>query len=189
VRKYSDKEVGQILAKATALQSGSTDLSATGGTTLAELQRVADEVGIDPKMIERAASELDTLRQTTASKRSNTVLLEQSVTGEISEETWEDFVTILRTATGSPGKFEVSARKMEWIGGGEAESMVLSVTTRQGRSQLRLLGDNTGATVGVGVVGFFGDIAIRRGVLAGCSRSRPPIVASDSRRTCATEGH
>jgi hypothetical protein len=154
VRKYNDKEVGQILAKAAALQSGSSEISTPEGVTLAELQRVADELGIDPKMIDRAATELDTLRQITASTQSNTVLLEQTVTGELSEETWEDLVTKLRAFAGSAGKTETTPRKREWIGGGETQSLVFTVTTRQGQTHLKLMGDNSGASVVKGMLGF-----------------------------------
>jgi hypothetical protein len=145
-RKYSDKEVGQILSKAAALQSGSASFTSPEGTTLQELQRVAREVGLDPLMIERAATELEGLRRSTSGPKANVVLLEQAVDGGLVEAAWEQLVTAMRAHSGKPGKIEVRGDIREWTGGSNSESFMLSATNHQGRMDLKLLGDTSGWT-------------------------------------------
>jgi len=152
-RRYSDKEIGKILSKAAALQSGAGDFANAEGATLAELQRVAGEVGLDPAMVERAAIEVDSARTFTTGANSNSVLLEQSVGGELSDEAWERLVTCARSFTGSRGKIDSNPQTREWFGRSEIESTLLSGTNRQGRVQLSLLGDGSGATTLTTLVG------------------------------------
>jgi hypothetical protein len=59
-RRYGDKEVGLILRRATEFQRQEPASAAEGGgLTLAELEEIAAEAGIDPRHLRRAASELD----------------------------------------------------------------------------------------------------------------------------------
>jgi len=160
-RKFNDDEVGQILSKAIALQAGDSGSTASQGTSLEELMRVAAEIGIDASAIERAAVEVSSSRSVTASPDSNTVLVEQSIPGELSDEAWEELITAVRTFSGTAGKSEIGALSREWIGGGEMETLVLTGLSRSGRTQLKLLGDNSGITAftmvkGLGAIVFGG---------------------------------
>jgi hypothetical protein len=59
-RHYADDEVKAILRRATELQeSGPTGAALPGGTSLTELEAAAQQAGIDPQMVRRAAHELD----------------------------------------------------------------------------------------------------------------------------------
>lgn len=62
-RRYSDKEVEALLARAVEL-SRPTEGSAPrqSGTSLSELERIAAEAGLSPEALRRAAAELDSLR-------------------------------------------------------------------------------------------------------------------------------
>ena len=59
-RRYSEKEIGLILRRATEFQRSEPSAADPTGLTLAELQEVASEVGIDPAYLRRAAAELET---------------------------------------------------------------------------------------------------------------------------------
>ncbi len=48
-RVYGDKEIGQILKKATELQAREPSAPSSSGLTLQELEEVAVEAGIDPR--------------------------------------------------------------------------------------------------------------------------------------------
>ncbi|HEU4642164.1 MAG TPA: hypothetical protein VFS44_06880, partial [Gemmatimonadaceae bacterium] len=61
VRRYTDREVRLILKSAVELQQrGADGDQPSGGLSLAELEQVAAEAGIDPAVVRRAASALDT---------------------------------------------------------------------------------------------------------------------------------
>ncbi|MEE8175809.1 MAG: hypothetical protein V3T97_04300, partial [Gemmatimonadota bacterium] len=58
-RHYTEKEVGLILRRATELQRSEPSARDPAGLTLAELEEVATEVGIDARYLRRAAAELE----------------------------------------------------------------------------------------------------------------------------------
>jgi hypothetical protein len=145
-RRYDDKEVGEILKAAAEMQSGLIDSSAPGGMTLTELQRVAGELGIDPEHIGRAARELGTSPKPSSRYKSDSLLIERTVDGELSDETWDELVTELRRFAGKPGKSEKAGNSREWTGKAGAGSVMLSATTRRGRTRLKLLADSNEAT-------------------------------------------
>ncbi len=155
-RIFSDKEVGEILRRAATIQSGSTEITTTDGTTLAELKRVAGEVGISSNLIGRAASELDQARTIIASASSNSVMVEQTLEGTLTDETWDRLVNSARAFTGKPGKSEFGSQTREWLDGSETGSIMLSGTNRNGRVQLKLLSDIGG---GIALIFTFGLVA------------------------------
>ena len=59
-RVYGDKEIGQILKRATEFQAREPSAPSSSGLTLPELEEVAVEAGIDPRFLQRAALELGT---------------------------------------------------------------------------------------------------------------------------------
>jgi hypothetical protein len=60
-RRFTDREIGLILGRAVELEEGSpsTGVSSARGLNLKELQEIAEEAGIDPGMIDRAAAEME----------------------------------------------------------------------------------------------------------------------------------
>ena len=146
-RRFDEKEVGQILSKAAAVQSGSSDPDSLRGITLEELQRVAQEVGLDPREIGRAAKSLESDRKVQRNRSANSVLLQQSVEGELSEEMWEQLVTAGRAFSGRAGRLVQNGATREWHSNEDAQTLLLSATTRNGRTQIRLLGDVSGAAI------------------------------------------
>ena len=149
-RKYDDTEVGQILSQAAATQTGSSDLVDTNGVTLQELIRIAEEVGIQPDHIRRAATDLDHKRRVQPSSNPNSVLMEQSVHGELSVEAWEQMITSAQSFTGKPGR----STQNEWRSGDGNNSVTISNTVRNGQTYLKLLGDSSGTVSWMWEVGF-----------------------------------
>ena len=60
-RRFTDREIGLILGRAVELEESSPSAGLPGGRglTLAELQDIAKEAGIDPGMVGRAVTELE----------------------------------------------------------------------------------------------------------------------------------
>ena len=57
-RTYSEREVAAIIERAAQAQQRGTDPDAPG-LTLAEIERVGREAGLDPALLRRAAAEVD----------------------------------------------------------------------------------------------------------------------------------
>lgn len=61
-RKYTDRQVRLILKSAVELQQRTErDDDPSGATSLAELEQMAAEVGLDSSLVRRAVAELDTV--------------------------------------------------------------------------------------------------------------------------------
>jgi len=168
-RRYDDKEVGEILKAAAEMQSGLAKSGSADGLTLDELQRVAAEIGINPAHIGRAANELDSLPKGKSSNKSDSILLEKSINGELSDEAWEELETELRRFTGSVGQTESSNGSREWTGNWDTGSITLSATNRRGRTRLRLLGNTSG----------YSALAVTIGIVCGILLPLVPIIVAN----------
>ena len=60
-RRFTDREIGVILRRAVEMEEGSPSSKVSGarGLTLKELQEIAEEAGISPAMVSRAATEVE----------------------------------------------------------------------------------------------------------------------------------
>ena len=60
-RRFTDREIGLILKRAVELDEGSSSKSVSNprGLALGELQEIAEEAGIDPRMVARAVAEIE----------------------------------------------------------------------------------------------------------------------------------
>ena len=145
-RKYNDKEVGEILKAAAEMQSGMLSSSGPEGLTLQELQKVATEIGLEADHIELAAKELLPTAQAKQANQSDALSIERNVRGDLSDESWQDLVAEMQSLTGQGGQVVSHEGTREWSGGSDLGSMVLSVTSRRGRTRIRLLGNTTGFT-------------------------------------------
>ena len=121
-RKYDEHEIARVIERAAELQEGAADRArqAERGLTLAELERVGVESGLDPAFIRAAAAEADAPgpRPDERSFRTTThVHAERWVPGPLQPEAWEETVAALRRyATGSAGQTERIGRAREWVG-------------------------------------------------------------------------
>lgn len=121
-RRYGDAEVAEIFqAAASPRASESRALSSTGGFSLAELQAIGGEVGIEPDRIAEAAAALD-VRPVAAPRRTylgmpvsvaRTVDLPRAPT----DHEWELLVAELRATFGARGKDRSSGGLRAWTNG------------------------------------------------------------------------
>jgi hypothetical protein len=125
-RRFSDKEIQAILARAAELQrrrgareaGGSQDSDSASGVSLAELQSVAREAGIDPALIREAAVELDhrppSGRFSIFLGENRTQQARRHLDAKLSEEDLEELLVTLDTVAGEAGHGTVSRSTLSW---------------------------------------------------------------------------
>lgn len=119
-RRYTDEEVAEIFRRATVLRPESrVPLAASDGMTLAQLEAIAQEAGIEPSRITTAAREIDA--PAAAPKRAVGVPISVSrsveLPREINEREWEFLVTRLRETFDATGKLESHGSLRTWSNG------------------------------------------------------------------------
>lgn len=119
-RRYNENEVSRLLKRATELQKSRATSPDPSGLTLAELEEVALEAGIDPGLLRRAAEELDTdtgplegwgPKLAGAPTR---VLLERTLPFEAPESVFAQLVPTIQIAADSPGQASQVGRALTW---------------------------------------------------------------------------
>jgi len=116
MKLYNRKEIGEILKKATE-NSSTDDSDLPNGLSIAELQRIASETGIDPEQIARAAAEIDVeVGENEPTflggpfSFSSQVLAE----GEITHGQWEEMLIYIREFFKSKGEVTTRGSVFEW---------------------------------------------------------------------------
>lgn len=116
LRRYSDQEVSLILRRAAELQVDQP--GAASGTSLADLEEIAREAGLDPALVRRAASDLATAAPAAAPSRflgaATRVHVERVVDGELSGDDLEALVDEVRRTFGEPGIVSALGRTVTW---------------------------------------------------------------------------
>jgi len=164
-RVYGEKEIGRILQRATELQHDEPT-APPAGMTLAELEEIAVEAGIDPRLLRRAARELDTTRTDgsiwTKVVGDEVVLVrETTLTGELEEEGFERVVAAIQMSSRDHGQPSLLGRTLTWRSETptKTRTMQVVVTSRDGATHVRLeenltqtaVGWMAGMTAGAGV--------------------------------------
>jgi hypothetical protein len=135
---WSEQELGEIVQRAAELQEQSTDrgLGYTPGVTLQQLERIAQEVGVEPEFLRRA---LDERRQGVSGRGSGLLRDEERVvTGELDPADFDLIlaqVRVRRSRHRPATQIGRSLRAQVWTGSGLAN---LEVTSRNERTRLRL---------------------------------------------------
>ncbi len=164
-RRYTEKEVARLLDRATELQSHETRAPDHDGLTLGELELIAREAGIDPALLQQAASELDRRPELSgwgprlAGEVVNLVL-ERTFEGELDSSGLEALVPLVNIAADTTGNVSLVGRTLNFSGGGQQSSRAIQVliSSRDGRTQLRVeerYGQLAGGLFG-GIVGGAG---------------------------------
>lgn len=119
-RRYSDEEAAEIFARAASAEAQRPRLAAGQGMTLADLQQIAGEAGIDPAMVAEAAHALDS-PAATASRRflgmpigvGHTVELGRAMPGA----EWHALVSELRETFHAAGMVREDGPFRQWSNG------------------------------------------------------------------------
>ena len=102
-RRFNEKEVALIIKRASELQTETTSESNTG-MSLAELEQVAREAGLDPELVRRAAADLDTRVTDQTPNRflgaPTALRLERTIEGEVPAEEYEPMVLEMQRLLG-----------------------------------------------------------------------------------------
>lgn len=173
-RRYDESEIAEILRRATELdtRTEAPDAPATAlppgtprGLTLAEVQEIAGEVGIDAVSIERAAQSLDLAAVRPPARFlgaprsvSHTVPLARAMT----DEEWHRTVALLRETFGAKGETETLGPLRTWHNG----NLQVHVEPGEGGHRLRMytykgnVGELTTAAVAIMAVGLIMALAI-----------------------------
>ncbi len=169
-RLYSEKETGALIQKAFELQQ-KEDAEGGYGLTEQELRKLAAEMGIRPQFLEDALQIQNTKEPTKtfhvwgAPLR---VTQEKVIEGIVSEELWEEMVHKLRFAYKNQGRVERVGNTRDWIYATKDDEIVaLSITTKNGRTRLRLREERYGLQLGLVfstiffliLIGIVGDVA------------------------------
>jgi hypothetical protein len=164
-RRYSEKEAGAILRKAAEMQRAEPSAADPSGFSLAELEEVAREAGIDPAVVRRAASELDV--SPTANFGSALagaplqIRVETELPGEYPADRFDALVPIIQSASPWQGHAGVVGRSLTWSARADSNTSSLQalIASGRGRTLIRVeerLGGLVGALFGGSVGGGVG---------------------------------
>ncbi|HYE94668.1 MAG TPA: hypothetical protein VD962_00535 [Rubricoccaceae bacterium] len=118
-RVYSEREIAALLERAVERQEEARRrLEPEAGLTLAELERLGEEVGIAPEHLRAAALELDAggAAGRQSGRSATHVYVERWLPGTLNPEAWEDAVATLQERFGGGGGSGVQqvGRSHEW---------------------------------------------------------------------------
>jgi hypothetical protein len=149
-RRYSEKEISAILKIAAQHQAsaGQDEVSANPGMTLAQIEEIASQVGIDPRHVQEAAEALDRGEDHDRSFHlwgaPLTIEFERIVEGEVTEENWSAVVEEIRSCLGIIGQANRVGASFEWTGG-EMDLTHVTVTPRGGQTKIHIIGKVSGS--------------------------------------------
>ena len=121
-RRYTDAEVEQILADAAQAEAKRAAATESGnGMTLAEIQQIAAEAGLNPSSVVTAAGAL--ARRGTAGGDPRLlgvragVNVSVALARPVSDAEWQEIVAVLRETFGAAGRQELGPKRREWRNG------------------------------------------------------------------------
>ncbi len=176
-RVYGDKEIGQILKRATELQDQEPSAPSSSGLTLRELEEVAIEAGIDPRFLQRAALELGTSPTDSGFWAKVvgdelTLLRESTVPGELDDDGFERVASVIQIGTREYGQPTLIGHSLTWRAetASRTRAVQVTVTSRDGQTHVRLeenLHQLAGGLFGGGVGGFGVGVGLGMGLPLG----------------------
>lgn len=166
-RRYGDAETEAILRRAAELQASGPGLPRPDhGLTLAELEGIAREAGLDPALVRLAAREIDrpqAARPAPLLGAPTRLLAERVSEGEVAEEQWEQMVGEIQRTLGAVGHVSRVGRTRSWtsmglMGAPGPRLATVTVVSQEGHTTLRAeepIGQLAGGIFG-GIVGGLG---------------------------------
>ncbi|MBO6576924.1 MAG: hypothetical protein JJ896_15855 [Rhodothermales bacterium] len=144
-RIYTEEEIGRVLKRAAEIQ-GKQPRKTGYGLSLNEIQDLAADAGIDPALVLAAAGELNANAEGRkkawwGGPMSSTFV--RTVEGPLSDETWEDMLTILRRRTKNTGTTERRGTTRQLTFRSDSGTRGHLITTyRNGVTEIELLHGN-----------------------------------------------
>lgn len=181
-RRYTEKEVARLLRRATELQRSEPSVPNPGGFTLAELEEVALEAGIDPRYLRRAAAELQAGGEADVWEKLVGApigfVLERTVPGELPESRFEELVPLLSAGTMGQGNASAVGKTLTWSSRSDSNtsSQQVMVQAREGETLIRVeerLGGFAGGLFGGLLGGVGGGVGIGAGAAVGGALGLP----------------
>ena len=173
-RLYGEKEIGQILKRATELQHEEPSAPSAGSMSLQELEDIAAEAGIDPTFLRRAALEIDTggMELSTWAKFLGEELLlvrEITIPGELRDDGFERIVEVIQRGTREHGQPSLLGRTLTWRAEtpNKTRTIQITVNSRDGQTSVRLeenLTQLVGAIFGGTIGGVGGGVGLGFGL-------------------------
>lgn len=166
-RRYGDDEVREIFSLATTGEAREQALPVeSDGFTLAELQRIGAEAGIDPARVAQAAASMTTRGTVAPIARmfgmpvgvSRVVALPRAPT----DREWEQLVSRLRTVFAAQGQFSTLGGLREWSNG----NLHVSIEPAENGAQMRLSTRNEGMVAVNGLAAVFGAMSLFTSAMA-----------------------
>jgi hypothetical protein len=187
-RRFNEEEVALIIKRAAELQqTEQTERDPGNALSLTDVEQIAREAGIDPKLIRQAALGLDqpstTIRPNPWIGSPTRIVFERVVDGEIPIEEFEALIAEVRRTFGDNGVPSVLGRSLAWSSSmrgrrrAQGRQIDVSVVPRGGVTTIRVeeeLRNTAGALFG-GLVGGGGGgtTGISIGIGLGALHSAP----------------
>jgi len=167
-RRFSDDEVAAILKRTAELSASGT--VGRGGASLSDIERIAEEAGLDPSLVRRAARELgDTEPPTwveTLVGGPSRISLEAEIDGGLDPELHPELLDAIHRLLHEPGHMSAAGAAFTWSVSNQSRKLLVTVTPRNGKTVVRIeerLGNliggiwgGVGGGVGGSIVPFLG---------------------------------
>lgn len=150
-RRYSEEEFALILRKASEIQVSSGNPSAktgTGGLTLAEIQSIATEAGIDSEAVSRAASILGALEWEQKEGLAAAIFggpskfhLDCEIPGNLPPEGMWRILEEIRRVAKHQGEASEVLGGIEWKTVGELSAINVNISPRGDSTSIQIVGD------------------------------------------------
>ncbi len=154
-RRFTDKEVALILRRASDLEKrGSSTASKSGrGLTLSDLKEIAAEAGIDPDLVARAVTEIQSakgIRTGSAVAGPGTVRREvQAIPIEMSKEELAELIRVVDEEVSEQGTVQEALGQIRWTSQGWTLSTQVSLEPGGGETLMRVEERYTDALRGI----------------------------------------
>lgn len=151
-RRFDEREVALILQATAALQEraeregeardGTAPLPVRGGLTLAQLEQIVGEAGLEPALVRRAVASVDARRARSSGGwflgAPTTIDVERVVAGELSEDAHEALLEAVRRASGELGQSTALGRQFGWHAKVSGATTQVAVSSSGGQTTVRV---------------------------------------------------
>lgn len=167
---FSEAEVNKIIMRAVAMQEGAESSAYSPGVTLAEVEKIAVEMGVDPKHLEAAIAEAQANAEKQGKKWVFSTDIERVVDGEIGSENFDVVASRLPAPGANPLPSQIGKTLSAKVSSATSITHV-AVSSRSGRTRIKVSSTPSIAAVygfvSAIVCGIFGAGFIASGDLPG----------------------